>query len=65
MGSIYSPKEIVYHSLNFFFFFYIFPVKPCEPGAVLAGIFLKLESIYLMFIGQFKLPEYVSFSYIS
>ena len=61
MGSIDLSAEIVYHSLNCS---QRFSENSLEPMAVLDGLFLKIESIHVMFIGKFKLPEYVSLSYI-
>ena len=61
MGSIYLPTEVVHHSLNCF---QKFPRNSRELGAVLDALFLKTESIHVMFLGKFKLPEYVYLSYI-
>ena len=56
MGSIHLSAEIVHHSLNCS---QRFPENSLEPVPVLDGLFLKIESIHVMFIGKFKLPEYI------
>ena len=61
MCSIYLPAENVYQYLNCF---QRRPGNSCELAAVLDGLFLKMESIHVMFIGKFKLLEYVSLIYI-
>lgn len=61
MRSIYLPAENVYQYLNCF---QRLPGNSRELVAVLDGLFLKTESIHVMFIGKFKLPEYVSLIYI-
>ena len=61
MCSIYLPAENVYQYLNCF---QRLPGNSCELAAVLDGLFLKTESIHVMFIGKFKLPAYDSSIYI-
>ena len=61
MCSTYLPAEHVYPYLNCF---QRLPGNSCELAAVLDGLFLKMESIRVMFIGKFKLPAYDSSIYI-